>query len=334
MRSSLRDGVRAVDAALATAVLRLHEQKGVLLSFLFHSLFLDEEEIASGTLDPQQGITVEMLRTVIRHFKQQCYTFVSPDDIIGGLDPAGKYVLLTFDDGYYNNVRALPVLEGFHVPAVFFVSISNVKDRKSFWWDVVYRGLRQSGAGPRQIARAQADYKRFTTADVEVQLQAQFGRNALTPQSDLDRPFEISELREFARHPLVAVGNHTEDHAILTNYHPTRVRRQIEGGQDGINEITGRVPNIISYPNGNCSGSIVGAAREAGLRLGVSTTAGKNYLPLTPAAKMRLKRVTIWGNADIEMQCRVARCDVSLFRLVGSFKTRRSLAVSPSTVNH
>ena len=37
------------------------------------------------------------------YFVAHGYTFVAPADVLRGLDPAGKYALLTFDDGYYNN---------------------------------------------------------------------------------------------------------------------------------------------------------------------------------------------------------------------------------------
>ena len=41
--------------------------------------------------------------------------------------------MLTFDDGYYNNHLALPVLEEFDVPALFFISTNHVKQQKCFW---------------------------------------------------------------------------------------------------------------------------------------------------------------------------------------------------------
>ncbi len=87
---------------LASALLPLTKEKGALLCFLFHSLFESGEEVRSGVLDPQQGFTVEMFRAFLGHFCQQRYSFVSPGQILGGLQPSEKYILLTFDDGYCN----------------------------------------------------------------------------------------------------------------------------------------------------------------------------------------------------------------------------------------
>ena len=59
-------------------------------------------------------------------------------------------VAITFDDGYYNNTLALPILEEFDVPAAFFICSDNVQQNRCFWWDVLYRELMAEGA-PRSV---------------------------------------------------------------------------------------------------------------------------------------------------------------------------------------
>ncbi len=313
---------------LASALLPLTKEKGALLCFLFHSLFESGEEVRSGVLDPQQGVTVEMFRAFLGHFCQQRYSFVSPGQILGGLQPSGKYILLTFDDGYCNNLRALPVMEEFNAPAVFFISSDHVREGKAFWWDAAYREGRKSGKTEEEIRRTVAGYKRLKTEEVERELKKEFGEDALRPVGDLDRPFSPGELREFAGHRLVSMGNHTKNHAILTNYSLAEAREQIQGGQDAIQEMTGTIPQMISYPNGNSSPEIQRAAREIGLALGVVVRGGKNRLPLRIGAPeaMALKRFTLWGDRGIAAQCRVSRANISYYRLLESFKARASVA--------
>ena len=108
-----------LDQIIAQSGLGFSRSEGVLLSFLFHGLF---DEIA----DSQQGITVEMFECFIEYFHRHSYTFVSPNEVAHGLDSAGKYVLITFDDGYFSNVKALPVLERHGIPAALFVSTDHV----------------------------------------------------------------------------------------------------------------------------------------------------------------------------------------------------------------
>src|ERR1700730_6291491 len=272
--------VHSFDGMLANLTLRLGKERNVLLSFLFHGLFLSTHEMQSGAVDPQQGITVDMFRTLVGHFRSHSYRFVSPGEIIQGLAPDGKYVLLTFDDGYYNNVRALSVLEEFDVPAVFFISTGHVKEQKSFWWDVLYREhLRGSKSNP-QTELAIGACKRLKSQEVESRLKETFGIRALSPVGDLDRPFSPDELCEFAKHKHVRLGNHTRNHAILTNYSLTEILEQIVGAQEDIKEMTGQVPEIIAYPNGSVSMEIQQVAKEVGLVLGVGLQVGRNQLPV------------------------------------------------------
>src|SRR6266478_3841220 len=193
IRTSVKTAISLLDQALGSRFLPEAREESALLCFLFHGLFERGEEVRSGVLDTQQGFTVEMFRAFLGHFCQQGYSFVSPGQILGGLQPSGKYILLTFDDGYCNNLRALPETE-------------------------------------EEIRRTVAGYKRWKTEEVECELKKEFGKDALRPVGDLDRPFTPGELREFAEHCLVSLGNHTKNHAILTNYSLAEAREQIKGG--------------------------------------------------------------------------------------------------------
>jgi len=312
----------AYDGRIAASCLRVKSEKGVLLSFLFHSLFENKAEAQSGVMDPQQGITVEMFRSLVRHFHSQSYSFVSPDQLAGELSPGGRYMLLTFDDGYFNNVRALPVLEEFNVPAVFFISSNHVKYNKSFWWDAVYREGKQRQLSSVEIGRTIGGYKKLKTEDVEGHLKKKIGPNALRPATDVDRPFTPSELRVFSNHPLVSLGNHTKDHAILPNYSEAEIRRQICDAQIDILEMTGRMPNIIAYPSGVETPEVRRAAENAGLALGIGIRPGRNQLPLgiDSLDRMALKRFTLRGDCGIEAQCLSSRSRVSIYRLIQDLK--------------
>jgi peptidoglycan/xylan/chitin deacetylase (PgdA/CDA1 family) len=328
MQKRLKAAILALEAKMASRFLPVAREEGALICFLFHSLFESGEEVRSGMLDPQQGVTVEMFRAFLGHFHEQGYGFVSPRQILDGLPPSGKCILLTFDDGYYNNVRALAAMEEFNAPAVFFISSDHVKEGKAFWWDVVFREGRKRGKTEAEIRRTVASYKRLKTAEVERDLKKEFGQRALCPIGDLDRPFTPGELRSFAKHRLVSLGNHTKNHAILTNYSLAEVREEIRDGQDAIQEMTGEIPEMISYPNGNSSPEIRQIAREAGLPLGVVVRGGKNRLPLKIGAPeaMALKRFILWGDRGIAAQCRVSRASISLYSLVESLKVRASVA--------
>lgn len=328
MRSKkyIKTSLLTVDELLAKLSLFVLAEKTSVLSFVFHELFQATEESDAGTMDPQQGITVEMFRAFVLYFKKHRYRFVQPKDVFGGCSPEGKCVLITFDDGYANNLRALPVLEEFKVPALFFISTNHVRYEKAFWWDVAYRELERRHYSHRQIQKEIARFKRWTTAQVEASLLSEFGTQALAPVGDVDRPLSVSELRRFAQHPLVHLGNHTKDHAILTNYSVGEVRGQIAGAQDALFEWTGQMPEAIAYPNGSVTPAIMNVAQQLGLGMGMLVTPGKNSFPIQRGSNeaMGLRRTILWGDLGIGPQCQVSRSDLSISRLLWGFKARAS----------
>jgi peptidoglycan/xylan/chitin deacetylase (PgdA/CDA1 family) len=310
-----------LDHLIAQSGLAFTDSEGVLLSFLFHGLFDDSESETTG-FSPRQGITVEMFACFVEYFQRHSYTFVSPNEVAHGLDSKGKYVLVTFDDGYFSNTKALPVLEHYGIPAALFVSTEHVVHGKAFWWDVIERESSKRRTPQHQVNQVYGSLKRLRTPDAEAFVQAEFGPRALRPLGDCDRPFTLPELREIAKHPLISLGNHTSNHDILTNYSIAEIRAQIERAQEAISSIVGKAPSFIAYPNGEISDEILKAAKDAGMQFGLSINPGRNRLPIEPGSleAMKLKRFALLGDSAIEPQCRVSRSMFSLYRAGRSMK--------------
>lgn len=317
MINAIQECVRAADAAVAKLYLSCFRERDGLISFLFHSLFRDDDEIRKDLVDPLQRTTVPKFRRLIAYYHRHGYQFVSPADVLAGLGPCGKYALLTFDDGYYNNIRALPVLEEFNVPAVFFVSTEHVKQNKCFWWDVLHRERAAQGASFVQIYREGLAFKAFRTEQIEEALKKRFGPQAFFPRGDLDRPFTPEELKAFAQHPCVRLGNHTANHAILTNYTADEVQEQMKSAQEALVEMTGIRPSAIAYPNGAHSGTVLDACGDVGLKVGFTIRPEKHGLPVGPQTPdlLRLGRFSPHGFGPIEPQCRTYRSDFLLYGL-------------------
>jgi peptidoglycan/xylan/chitin deacetylase (PgdA/CDA1 family) len=311
-----------LDQIIAHSGLGFSASEGVLLSFLFHGIFDDLGDSDSEVGGPQQGITVGMFESFVEYFHRHSYTFVSPNEVAHGLDSSGKYVLITFDDGYFSNTKALPVLERYGIPAALFVSTDHVLQGKAFWWDVVDRESLKRRVSQKRLNRVHENLKRLRTEDAEAFVHSEFGHQALRPLGDRDRPFTLPELREVAKHPLISLGNHTSNHDILTNYSVGEMRAQIENAQQIISSIVGKAPNFIAYPTGEISDSILEAALSAGIQFGLSVSPGRNRLPIEPGSleAMKLKRFALTGDSAIEPQCQASRSAFSFYRAGRSVK--------------
>ena len=314
MVEAVQNLVRITDKAIASLYLSLKQERAGLLCFLFHSLFLDETQIAANVVDPLQHTTVAQLRQFIEYYLESGYRFIGQDELLGDLDPNGKFALLTFDDGYFNNTLARPLLEEFKVPAVFFISTDNVRENKCYWWDVLYRELMAKGASPKTIYGEQVAFKKLQTEQMEENLRERFGAGAFTPRGDIDRPFSTAELRDFAQSPFVYLGNHTADHAILPNYTEEQIREQIASAQHWLSELTTKPVVSIAYPNGDFTPRIREICAELGLKAGFTVQPTKNALPLTgPSAMLQVSRFAPHKNESMRSQCRTYRSDFSIY---------------------
>ncbi len=315
VKNSLISLIQQIDGGLGRVHARLRGERPALLTFLFHGLFRDRSEIEQNLIDPQQEFTLEDFRQFVDYFLTAGYQFVSPDDIVGGLDPDQRYVMATFDDGYFNNTRALPILTEYAVPALFFISTTYVKEGKCFWWDVLYRERLKRGVPFDRIKEERQDLAPRKHSEIESLLIREFGGGALKPVGDIDRPMTPSELRDFSRSEHVALGNHTRDHVYLPNCGAEELRTQIGGAQQDLLDMTGRSASIISYPSGFWSDESIRISREVGIRMGVTVQFRKNYLPvdLDSQAAMELGRFIPTSNDRLARQYRAFRSDLSLY---------------------
>jgi peptidoglycan/xylan/chitin deacetylase (PgdA/CDA1 family) len=310
----LHVGVLQADRFLAPFQLACGERRGGLVSLYFHSLFTSREEAQNGVLSPQQATTVDDFASCIEAFLAKDYRVVTPGEIVRGVSSNQRSLLVTFDDGYYNNLRALPVLEKLGVNATFFISANHVRLGKAFWWDPLYRFRRKEGRTQREIETELAMLNLRPTPEIEQRVTGVAGPDCLVPLGDLDRPFTPGELREFARHPGVTIGNHTCNHAVLGDYPPEGVRRELEEAQAQLAEMTGQTPLAVAYPNGVHNAEICATAKRAGLQLGFTTEPVKEYLPasLRGERALRLGRFCPLGGANPARQCAHFRSDLML----------------------
>ena len=305
LRSVVRKGLRLADDFFVALGPRALPESGGLVSVLFHALYRNKAELRDAALAPGQGVTQEDFRSFVDAVLDSGYRVISPEQVDSGLEPGSNYMLITFDDGYYNNTRALDVLEQFQVPATFFVSSRHVLQNKAFWWDAFSRQLARAGVTERMLNTQIRKFKALSSGGIEYYLQQRFGQSVLQPHSDLDRPFTAGELTDFTRNKWVRLGNHTHDHAILPNYSRCEMLRQIKECQKELTQIAGYAPIAIAYPNGNYCQAAVDAALAAGLRVGFTVRPSRNALPLdSEYDRMTLGRFLFWGGRDAREQCR------------------------------
>ncbi len=323
---------KIVLVGLSNAVARLASQlepgRDHLLSLAFHSVAGESSEKDSSVL-PALALRADNYRTIREHFLEKEYTFVSSGDIWSGLPRGKRYAHVTFDDGYYNNVDILSLLEEYDIPAEIFVTTSNIRKNQKYWWDVVYVQMRRVGKNDSEIADMIANLKRLSYQKIEEHLSQIFGKNAFVPVSDQDRPLTPSELRSLAKERLISIGNHTRDHMLLAGCSAQVVEEQITTAQEEIKEMTGKMPVIFAYPNGSYSDTAIQVLDQLGFELGFSSDLRVNHLSRDVEGKNRLAlgRFSFFSTFDLLTQCANFRL-ASISPIVLAKRAQRAFARS------
>lgn len=184
-------------------------------------------------------------------------------------------IVITFDDGYADNVRvALPILEKAGVPATFFVTSGVLGSLRDFWWDDLERILLEDRVFPSTfILQDQLFGKKWPTkSNVErmvlyQDLQQLFKRvdgtcREVWIQQLLDwavigdegrashRVMTMNELLQLASSKLVTIGAHSVSHAPLAVLSNDQQQREIFESKRHLEELTGRNISVFSYPFG------------------------------------------------------------------------------------
>ena len=250
-----------------------------MIALLFHHVFENESEIAQNVVLPQERFTLAQYRQIIEYFLDAGYCFVTPDDIEAGRYQSEKLVMLTFDDGYANNLRILPLLREFGIPATIFVATHYIQNQCAYFWDVVYRNRTRQGATADMIRAEEHPLMKARSDEVEAYLSGQFGPHALAPVADLDRPLTVEELKALAEEQLICIGNHTSSHRRLSCLTEGDIVTQLADSQAALLQLTGTAPGSLSYPYGDYSAEVMKVAAQLGFRVGISGVPVKIPVP-------------------------------------------------------
>jgi len=252
-RFEKRAGARLqfADKLLLKSFLGLFSESPGIRGLLFHTVYQDPKEIFRAEILPYQGLTLEGYREFFEYLLNKDYYFLSYSDLLRPLSKQKKYLYVTFDDGYFNNTRILPLIEELNIPIHIFVNTSNIVEKKKYWWDVIYQKGNPNQGLDKRIRKEIASAKLRSYEDIERDLLERYGDQAFDPLSDLDRPLSSAELRELSANSLVTIGNHMHHHKIVPRLSRSEFAEEVNTCSQLICEITGNEPAGFAFPNGD-----------------------------------------------------------------------------------
>jgi len=255
------------------------------------------------------------LEFLARHFQP-----VTAEDVIAhhqGIKelPPGA-VLVTFDDGYRNNLTlAAPILRRVGIPSVFHISTGYIGTQDVLWtddligrvigWSAESLPLPQGGemtlpsrlAERRTAAQAlKESCKRLDWQTVKAWLnRIREASDRPAPNPELYDFMNWDEVRELHRQGF-EIGSHTVEHPILSRISQTALQRELTASKLTIEQELQTTCKVIAYPNGGAadvSPTVFEASRAAGYQLGF--VVGERHSPPGEDG-MALSRLCIQGH--------------------------------------
>lgn len=116
------------------------------VSLIYHRIAQPLADPWNMSVSPER---FAMHMEIVRRFALPC-TFADFADRLNAKMPEPS-ISVTFDDGYVDNLQALPILEAHDVPATIFVISGAVGNSRAFWWDLLTRIFLETPSLPRQL---------------------------------------------------------------------------------------------------------------------------------------------------------------------------------------
>lgn len=222
-------------------------------------------------------ITPEFLDAALTRLRAIGYRIIGLDEALaemraGGDRRTAPFAVLTFDDGYRDNLaHALPVLERHEAPFTLYVTPGFVTRDAGLWWVELEEAVRRAHhidlrigdehiARPAATAAEKADAFKAVywplRALPEARLRAIVGD--LADRHGVDRRALVEDLcldwqgiEAVARHPLATIGAHTMTHPRLAQIAAAEMRTEIGASRRVLEERLGRPVAHLSYPVGD-----------------------------------------------------------------------------------
>ncbi|UGY17341.1 polysaccharide deacetylase family protein [Bradyrhizobium septentrionale] len=244
------------------------------------------------------GASPDFLEYSLKWLRQEGWEIVSLDTCLEQLaadTQPHRYAVLTFDDGYRDNVAtALPILERHNAPFTVYVPTGAVTRTLQPWW----LGLRELFRLRDSIA-IDGMAMRFSCRDFDEKASAlekvsnwvhedyhrvemltpTFNKAGLSLESLNDTYFlNGAELQALARHPLASIGGHTESHPALAYLNEALARAEMADNRNYLEGLLQRPVRHVAFPYGNaraCGPREQHLAVEAGFSTAVTTRHGQ-----------------------------------------------------------
>ncbi len=281
----LQSLAHATGAMRCTAWLRGGGLRGAII-LMYHSVaegdarrFVDPRNHVPAAVFEQQAAFLAKHRTVVA--LSQMITMLQRGDA-----PAPGTVVITFDDGYLDNLTTVaPVLKRYGLPATIFLPTGYIDRAETQWIDQAYTMFERRLANritwndnrgehcfdldrpeDRRMAYQAICASLLTASADGRRTMLQLLQDGLGPTEQPPKlTMSWNDVRTLVlQYPDFDIGGHTTEHIDLTQTPVEQARSEFHNCRHRIQEQTGRPPRHFSFPYGRTSSTLRMMAADAG----------------------------------------------------------------------
>ncbi len=210
----------------------------------------------------------------------------------------GPKVVITFDDGYYNNYEyAYPILKRLNLPATIFLVTDFINTDRLFWYDRLQTAVAPH-VSPGKVGDLIASFKRHHPRDVDYLVDKYLDDMEFVVPADAYRNYSILDLpsiREMAGTHLISYGSHTASHELLTNLDTfEEITTTLRRSKFTLEGVPNAIP-VICYPNGWYNSQVIEAAEMLGYKAGIRAERNDTGIWEPPEHGSATPQIPRWG---------------------------------------
>jgi peptidoglycan/xylan/chitin deacetylase (PgdA/CDA1 family) len=261
-------------------------------------------------------LTEDYLEYLINFYLKKGFIPISINDVTSVINLKNKkrYVVFTFDDGYYDNYdKALPIFEKYNIPFAVYVSTDFICRKQFAWWyfieDIISKNstITYIENKSEKVANTESpEQKEHFFVQLRQIIQTDINSlNALIERYKPDIKVYHSlflteaQLKEFSNHPLVTIGSHTISHPSLSKINDEQSFYEISNSKIELEKIIEKKVDHFSYPFGTIN-DVSNRELENVKKSGYLTALTTSYGDVNKKSNL-LKLPRIWtSNENIE----------------------------------
>lgn len=255
----------------------LNKRKGEVQFLCFHGVCNDDDKYINGRFYKES-----LLKELLFRIKKES-NIISLDDYLNQKINREKLnVVLTFDDGYKNNLTHMfPIIEELGIPVTVFVT---AKGKTPLWQDILDIISENSISlkklefeFPEIKGKTNAELKRWLISqssdvvDGVSGILEQIAEKLLSEKQNFCELLSKEELKTFNENHLVSIANHSANHYNFNTLTKEKMREEFQQCENYLKEIGSVSSSVFAYPFGIYNSETIETLNALGARIQFST---------------------------------------------------------------